>query len=139
MTDTVRSADGTTIAFDRTGDGPPLILVSGAMGTRAHAADLAAVLATTFTVFAYDRRGRGDSGDTQPYAVEREIEDLDAVIGAAGGSAGSRCSPSAPRRANPRAGGSGEAGDRTPRRGPGGLVRSHGLSRPTGRRPGPAP
>jgi pimeloyl-ACP methyl ester carboxylesterase len=87
MTDTVPSGDGTTIAYDRSGDGPPLILVSGAMGTRAHAADLAVQLATTFTVFAYDRRGRGDSGDTQPYAVEREIEDLHAVIGAAGGSA----------------------------------------------------
>jgi pimeloyl-ACP methyl ester carboxylesterase len=83
----VRSSDGTTIAFDHSGDGPPLILVSGAMGTRFHAADLAAELAPTFTVFAYDRRGRGDSGDTQPYAVEREIDDLDAVIGAAGGSA----------------------------------------------------
>ena len=87
MTDTVRSRDGTTIAFDRSGDGPPLILVSGAMGTRFHAAELAAQLAPTFTVFAYDRRGRGDSGDTLPYAVQREIEDLDAVIGAAGGSA----------------------------------------------------
>jgi pimeloyl-ACP methyl ester carboxylesterase len=87
MTDTVRSRDGTTIAFDRSGDGPPLILVSGAMGHRLHAVELASQLAATFTVFAYDRRGRGDSGDTQPYAVEREIEDLDAVIGAAGGSA----------------------------------------------------
>jgi pimeloyl-ACP methyl ester carboxylesterase len=87
VTDTVRSRDGTTIAFDRSGDGPPLILVSGAMGTKAHAVELASQLATTFTVFAYDRRGRGDSGDTQPYAVEREIEDLDAAIGAAGGSA----------------------------------------------------
>ena len=87
VTDTVRSTDGTTIAFDRSGDGPPLILVSGAMGTKAHAADLASQLATTFTVFAYDRRGRGDSGDTQPYSVAREIEDLEAVIGAAGGSA----------------------------------------------------
>lgn len=87
MTDTVRSGDGTTIAFDRSGDGPALILVGGAMGTKAHALDLASQLATTFTVFAYDRRGRGDSGDTQPYTVEREIEDLDAVIGAADGSA----------------------------------------------------
>jgi pimeloyl-ACP methyl ester carboxylesterase len=87
VTDTVRSRDGTTIAFDRSGDGPRLILVSGAMGHRFHAVELASQLATTFTVFAYDRRGRGDSGDTQPYGVEREIEDLDAVIGAAGGSA----------------------------------------------------
>ena len=80
MTDTVRSADGTMIAFDRSGEESPLILVSGAMGTKTHAVDLAAQLATTFTVFAYDRRGRGDSGDTQPYSVAREIEDLDAVI-----------------------------------------------------------
>ena len=57
------------------------------MGTRAPRRELAIALAPTFTVYAYDRRGRGDSGDTQPYAVEREIEDLDAVIGAAGGSA----------------------------------------------------
>jgi pimeloyl-ACP methyl ester carboxylesterase len=87
VTETVRSRDGTAIAFDRSGDGPALILVSGAMGTKAHAAALASALATTFTVYAYDRRGRGESGDTQPYAVEREIEDLEAVIGAAGGSA----------------------------------------------------
>jgi pimeloyl-ACP methyl ester carboxylesterase len=87
MTDTVRSRDGTTIAYDRSGDGPPLILVSGAMGTRAHAVELASQLASMFAVFAYDRRGRGDSGDTRPYAVEREIEDLEAVIGALGGSA----------------------------------------------------
>lgn len=87
MTDTVRSSDGTTIAFDRSGDGPALILVGGAMGTKAHAAELASELASSFSVFAYDRRGRGDSGDMLPYAVEREIDDLEAVIGAAGGSA----------------------------------------------------
>ena len=87
MTETVRSSDGTAIAFDRSGDGPPLILVGGAMGYRAHAVPLASQLATTFKVFNYDRRGRADSGDTQPYAVDREIEDLDAVIGATGGSA----------------------------------------------------
>ena len=87
MTETVRSTDGTTIAFDRFGHGPPLILVGGAMGHRIHGVDLASHLGTTFTAFNYDRRGRGESGDTQPYAIEREIEDLDAVIGAAGGSA----------------------------------------------------
>jgi pimeloyl-ACP methyl ester carboxylesterase len=87
VTETVRSSDGTPIAFDRSGDGPPLILVGGAMGYRAHAVPLVSQLAPSFTVFNYDRRGRGDSGDTQPYAVEREIEDLDAIIGAAGGSA----------------------------------------------------
>ncbi|MGZ5129367.1 MAG: alpha/beta fold hydrolase, partial [Actinomycetota bacterium] len=68
--DTVRSADGTTIAFERTGDGPPLIVVGGALSDRSAAADLAAVLAARFSVVAYDRRGRGDSGDTPPYAVE---------------------------------------------------------------------
>jgi pimeloyl-ACP methyl ester carboxylesterase len=87
MTDTVRSNDGTAIAYDRWGDGPPLILVAGAMSQKVDAVELASHLASTFTVFAYDRRGRGDSGDTQPYAVEREIEDLGAVIAAAGGSA----------------------------------------------------
>jgi pimeloyl-ACP methyl ester carboxylesterase len=80
----IRSRDGTLIAFDRVGAGPPLILVVGAFNTRETGAPLAAYLASDFTVLAYDRRGRGDSGDTTPYAVEREIEDLEAVIGAAG-------------------------------------------------------
>jgi pimeloyl-ACP methyl ester carboxylesterase len=84
---TVRSADGTAIAFDRSGRGPALILVAGASSTRASAAALAEVLSPDFTVFAYDRRGRGDSGDTAPYAVEREVEDIQALIDAAGGSA----------------------------------------------------
>ena len=81
------SADGTPIAYDRVGDGPPLIIVGGAWNTRASATELAERLADKFTVYTYDRRGRGDSGDTQPYAVEREVEDLEAVIGASGGSA----------------------------------------------------
>lgn len=85
--DTVTSKDGTTIAFDRMGDGPPVILVSGGSVDRSSNAGLADVLAKDFTVFNYDRRGRGPSGDTQPYAVEREIEDIEAVIGAAGGRA----------------------------------------------------
>jgi pimeloyl-ACP methyl ester carboxylesterase len=84
---TVNSQDGTTIAYDRLGEGPELILVTGATATRADAAGAAESLGRYFTVFAYDRRGRGNSGDTAPYAVEREIEDLDAVITAAGGSA----------------------------------------------------
>ena len=84
---TVRSKDGTTIAFDRSGSGPALILVAGAMSTRRSAADVASRLASSFTVYGYDRRGRGDSGDTMPYAVEREIEDLAALIAEAGGSA----------------------------------------------------
>jgi len=83
----VVSHDGTTIAFDRSGDGPALILVIGAMATRQNEAALARALAPHFTVYAYDRRGRGDSGDRAPYAVEREIEDLDALIAEAGGSA----------------------------------------------------
>jgi pimeloyl-ACP methyl ester carboxylesterase len=84
---TVISKDGTRIAFDQSGQGPALILVSGAFGTRADEAHLAAALAPYFTVFAYDRRARGDSGDTRPYAVEREVEDLEALIDEAGGSA----------------------------------------------------
>jgi pimeloyl-ACP methyl ester carboxylesterase len=87
MATEVRSSDGTTIAFDRFGDGPAVVLVSGALGNRMSNAELAALLAPHFTVFNYDRRGRGDSGDTAPYAVEREIEDLEAVISQAGRSA----------------------------------------------------
>jgi pimeloyl-ACP methyl ester carboxylesterase len=86
----VSSRDGTAIAFDRTGDGPPVILVGGATQHRAIDASterLAALLATRFTVFQYDRRGRGDSGDTAPYAVEREVEDLGALVAEAGGTA----------------------------------------------------
>ena len=87
---TVQSADGTTIAFDQLGKGPALILVNGALGQRAmdsETTQLAPLLAEHFTVFHYDRRGRGDSTDTQPYAVEREIEDIEALITEAGGSA----------------------------------------------------
>jgi pimeloyl-ACP methyl ester carboxylesterase len=84
---TVISKDGTPIAFDQSGQGPALILVTGALTTRADWASLAAALAPHFTVFAYDRRGRGESGDTAPYTVEREVEDLDALITEAGGSA----------------------------------------------------
>lgn len=84
---TVSSRDGTRIAFDRSGNGAALILVGGAGSTRKAATDVAAALAPHFTVFAFDRRGRGDSGDTAPYAVEREVEDIDALIGEAGGSA----------------------------------------------------
>jgi pimeloyl-ACP methyl ester carboxylesterase len=87
--DKVRSKDGTTIAFDKQGSGPALILVDGAMATRSSGSnpELARLLAEHFTVYTYDRRGRGDSGDTQPYAVKREIEDVDALIDEAGGSA----------------------------------------------------
>lgn len=85
--ESVISKDGTSIAFDRYGDGPALILVGGATVTRGYQTALATVLGEHFTVYSYDRRGRGDSGDTLPYAVEREIEDLEAMIDAAGGSA----------------------------------------------------
>jgi len=84
---TVISKDGTSIAFDQSGQGPVIILVAPATATRLAQASLAATLAPQFTVFAYDRRGRGDSGDTAPYAVEREVEDIDALITEAGGSA----------------------------------------------------
>src|SRR5690242_1175522 len=84
---TVVSKDGTRIAFDQSGQGPALMLVSGASATRADEASVAAALAPYFTVFAYDRRARGDSGDTRPYAVEREVEDLEAMIDEAGGAA----------------------------------------------------
>ena len=81
--ETVRSADGTIIAFDRTGSGPPLIVVVGAFCTRMTFV-APADLRQHFTVITYDRRGRGDSGDTEPYAPEREYEDLAAVATAAG-------------------------------------------------------
>jgi len=87
---TVTSKDGTTIAFDQSGEGPVLILVDGALQYRAFdqgMAQLADLLAQHFTVFHYDRRGRGDSTDKQPYALEREIEDIEALINEAGGSA----------------------------------------------------
>jgi len=85
----VISKDGTSIAFDQYGAGPVVILVDGALGYRKHWMNeqLAAHLAHHFTVINYDRRGHGDSGDTLPYAVEREIEDIDALIDAAGGAA----------------------------------------------------
>jgi pimeloyl-ACP methyl ester carboxylesterase len=82
---TVRSQDGTRIAYDRQGDGPALVIVDGAMSARMSKMDLADLLAQQFTVYRYDRRGRGDSGDTQPYAVEREVEDIAAVIAEAAG------------------------------------------------------
>ncbi len=83
----VTSRDGTEIGFSRAGEGPALVLVGGAFTDRAHLAELATLLATRFTVLNYDRRGRGESGDTAPYAVAREIEDLDALIGAGGAAA----------------------------------------------------
>lgn len=85
--ESVHSADGTALAFDRWGDGPPIIMVVGAFNTRSTTEPLARALERDFTVLNYDRRGRGDSGDLAPYSIEREIEDLDALVKAAGGSA----------------------------------------------------
>ena len=85
--ESVTSKDGTKITFDRQGHGPPVVLVSGGSVDRSSNAPLATILASDFTVFNYDRRGRGESGDTQPYAIQREVEDIEAVIDAAGGSA----------------------------------------------------
>jgi pimeloyl-ACP methyl ester carboxylesterase len=85
---TVSSKDGTTIAFDQFGKGPAIILVNGALGTRSHETSnsMAGILSKQFMAIDYDRRGRGDSTDTQPYAVAREIEDIEALIDEAGGS-----------------------------------------------------
>jgi pimeloyl-ACP methyl ester carboxylesterase len=89
MTSTVTSRDGTAIAYETTGSGPPLILVDGALCHRdvGPSRPLAEQLAGDFTVFTYDRRGRGESGDGEAYAVEREVEDIEALVEAAGGSA----------------------------------------------------
>jgi pimeloyl-ACP methyl ester carboxylesterase len=85
---TVRSSDGTTIAYDRSGDGAAVILVDGALCHRKSGpSGLAAKLAPRFTVYTYDRRGRGESADAAPYAVDREVEDIEALIDAAGGRA----------------------------------------------------
>ncbi len=83
------SRDGTTIAYEKTGAGPALILVDGALCYRSFGPmpDLAKLLAGRFTVYTYDRRGRGESSNSRPFAVAREVEDLDALIEAAGGSA----------------------------------------------------
>lgn len=88
-TQAVLSRDGTPIACERRGQGHPLILVDGALCSRAMgpSLQLARALEGNFTVFRYDRRGRGDSGDTAPYAVEREVDDIEAVLQAAGGEA----------------------------------------------------
>lgn len=86
----VRSADGTQIVYESEGRGPALILIGGAFcdrHARASGTPLAALLADRFTVLSYDRRGRGDSEDATPYAIAREVEDLAALIDAAGGSA----------------------------------------------------
>lgn len=89
MTHFTISTDGTKIAYSRTGNGKPLILVDGAFCYRKIGANekLPQALANSFTVYSYDRRGRGDSGNTLPYSPQREYEDLQAIIEEAGGSA----------------------------------------------------
>jgi pimeloyl-ACP methyl ester carboxylesterase len=87
--ETIVSQDGTTIAFDCYGSGPPVVLVGGAFQYRAfdkRTTKLAKLLSSDFCVYHYDRRGRGDSGNTLPYGMEREIEDLEALLAHAGGS-----------------------------------------------------
>jgi pimeloyl-ACP methyl ester carboxylesterase len=83
----VQSADGTVIAFDHSGQGPAMILVVGAFSDRSSTKSLASRLGSQFTVYEYDRRGRGESGDTAAYSIDREVDDLAAVAEAAGGSA----------------------------------------------------
>jgi pimeloyl-ACP methyl ester carboxylesterase len=87
--DMIKSQDGTTIAYDKQGEGPAVIVVDGALSVHSSGgkSELANLLAPHFTVYGYDRRGRGGSGDTPPYAVDREIEDIEALIDHAGGSA----------------------------------------------------
>src|SRR5258708_5007222 len=86
---TVTSKDGTKIGYDTRGAGPAVILIEGATGVRSagYSNKLADLLAPNFTVYSYDRRGRGESTDTKPYSVQREIEDIEALIDVAGGSA----------------------------------------------------
>ena len=83
----VISKDGTKIVYDKVGQGPVVVLVTGATATRSSFEELANLLAPNFTVYYYDRRGRGDSSDTSPYSVEKEIEDIEALIDEAGGTA----------------------------------------------------
>jgi pimeloyl-ACP methyl ester carboxylesterase len=85
--DTVRSSDGTEIAYERVGEGSALIYVGGALNDRSFGVPLAKLLAGEFTMYCYDRRGRGESGNIEPYSVQKEIDDLRAVIEVAGGEA----------------------------------------------------
>jgi alpha-beta hydrolase superfamily lysophospholipase len=83
----VTSSDGTTIAYEQAGHGPAVILVASSLADRSDIKRLAALLASRFTVINYDRRGRGLSSDTPPYDVQREVEDMGALVDEAGGSA----------------------------------------------------
>src|SRR5262245_38048641 len=86
---TIKSKDGTPIAYSKSGAGPALIFVDGALCYRASgpSGPVAELLKEHCTVFTYDRRGRGESGNTLPYAIEREVEDIEALLSEAGGSA----------------------------------------------------
>lgn len=83
----ITSKDGTKIAYEKQGNGPALILVGGGLDDGSENRQHVPELAEHFTVFNYARRGRGESGDTQPYALEREIEDIEALIAKADGPA----------------------------------------------------
>ena len=83
----VISKDGTKIAYDKVGKGPAVIVVEGALVSGEASKPLARLLAADFTVYSYDRRGRGDSTDMKPYTAEKEVEDIEALIDAAGGTA----------------------------------------------------
>jgi pimeloyl-ACP methyl ester carboxylesterase len=102
--ETTTSADGTVIAYERTGDGPPLVVAVGAFCDRRSFVP-PGNLTSAFTVYTYDRRGRGDSGDTQPYSPDREVADLAAVVSVAAASSAS--APASPPSASPASGGSG--------------------------------
>jgi pimeloyl-ACP methyl ester carboxylesterase len=80
----IESADGTRIALDRSGSGPPLVIVLGAFSDRSTSRPLAALLAPSYTVYEYDRRGRGDSGNGLPFSIEGEVQDLAAVVASTG-------------------------------------------------------
>jgi pimeloyl-ACP methyl ester carboxylesterase len=87
MPEFATSTDGTSIAYDTAGSGPALVITGGAFNTRHSPGPLVDLLAPHFTVYTWDRRGRGDSGNTLPYSTDRELDDLAAVIASAGGSA----------------------------------------------------
>lgn len=87
MADFTESKDGTRIAYDVSGDGTPIVITGGAFNTRMSPGPLVGMLDGAYKVVTWDRRGRGDSGNTLPYAIEREVEDLEAVIKAVGGDA----------------------------------------------------
>jgi pimeloyl-ACP methyl ester carboxylesterase len=87
MSHQVKSKDGTVIAYEKSGHGPAVVIVGGVLGDRSQQAPVAELLAKDFTVLNFDRRGHGESEDKEPYAVEREVEDIDALLKEAGGSA----------------------------------------------------